>query len=42
MVGIIKCELCGLSNLGTKLLNATEIIMAFTERRILALVSAYH
>ena len=40
MVGYTKNAFLGLSNFGIKLDNAIERIMAFTESRILALVSA--
>ncbi len=39
-VGKIKYVFEGLSNFGSKLDKATEIIIAFTESKILALVSA--
>ncbi len=39
-VGRIKWPLLGLSNLGIKVESAIEMIMAFTESRILALLSA--
>lgn len=39
-VGTIKCEFVGLSNFGIKVDKAIEIIIAFTESKILALLSA--
>ncbi|MNL77698.1 hypothetical protein D3C87_2039350 [compost metagenome] len=39
-VGIIRCTFFGLSNLGIKVESAIEIIIAFTESKILALLSA--
>src|SRR5690554_193385 len=39
-VGMIKCELLGLSNLGIIAVKIMEIIIELTESRILALLSA--
>jgi hypothetical protein len=41
-VGITKWELWALSNFGIKDDNAIEIIIAFTDSSILALLSAIH
>ena len=39
-VGIIRCAFLGLSNFGINSRKAIEIIIAFTESKILALLSA--